>query len=167
MSWSPPQWLPRWLLIVVQLGKIEYSLSVRTRLACHMHIIIRMYQYLYLCDVRTIHVIGVAGIASVSSQDPILCRQADELKFILRDYATDSLLPCPDMDHNCTWYHVVNNVSIPLEERFLTSDGSGEANLLANDSFAYGKFIARTTSSSVCYQVCPAVAGNILPVYHR
>lgn len=76
-------------------------------------------------------------------------------------FSQDLELSCPDVSGNCTWFHVVDNSSISLERRFLVSNGSGDANLLGNDLYGFGKFIVRTTDNSLhCYQVCPVIADS-------
>ena len=66
------------------------------------------------------------------------------------------VLHCPPDAANCTWFHVVDNVTVPVEGRFLAAD-NGNVNLLGNDVESYGEFIqyASPTNTSQCYEVCP------------
>lgn len=76
-------------------------------------------------------------------------------------FSEDLKLTCPDSSGGCTWSHVVNNHTIPIEERFRTTDGTGSVNLKGNDLYSYGEFIVQTTNgTSQCYTVCPEFSDN-------
>ena len=64
------------------------------------------------------------------------------------------VLSCPDV--NCTWVHVVENTSVPVESRLVAKD-TGNINLPGNNVDSFGEFVlvTSTTNISQCYEVCP------------
>ena len=72
-----------------------------------------------------------------------------------KSFSEGLVLSCPDV--NCTWFHVLAGISVPIKRNFLATDGTGNINLPGNDVDSFGEFslLTSTTNISQCYEVCP------------
>ena len=111
------------------------------------------------CDIPYVPVyVGCSGVLAP------LCEER------LKPFSEDLVLQCPDETGNCIWQHVVANISIPIERRFLATD-NGNVNLIGNDVYSFGEFVVNTDDTSQCYEVCPAFTDSSkhynLPWYNQ
>ena len=70
----------------------------------------------------------------------------------LKPLSKDLVLQCPDANGDCTWLHMIGNLSKPIE----TKDGNGNAILNKNDVHSFGEYTVITTNNTMqCFKVCP------------
>ena len=64
-------------------------------------------------------------------------------------------IPCIDPADYCTWSHRINNILVPIEDRFLAS--ANGISLSGNfDPWSYGNFVAKLSGDASCsYLVIP------------
>ena len=82
----------------------------------------------------------------------MLCNQQKKCNCsLIKKYNSPLNLSCVDSNNDCTWYHILNNSSVPIEEKFRTNN-SNTINLLGYyDNESYGQFIAINSSNDSCY----------------
>ena len=84
-------------------------------------------------------------------------QRCEEMK---RSHFTDYVIPCPDVNDNCTWFRMEDSSQVPVESRFINSSNNNLV-LRRNDRYGYGLFNVSTSQpDSLCYKVCPVDTGK-------
>ena len=69
----------------------------------------------------------------------------------LKNYDAPLNISCVDSTNNCTWYHTINGMRMPIEEKFRTTNKKTITLLGYFDNLSYGTFTATNSTNHSCY----------------